>query len=377
MSYSIPAWAISKVLPHVLSIPEYIPGKPIAEVERELGISGAIKLASNENPLGPSPKAVDAIVRNLGMANIYPESSAPELRRALASRYDLEPDNFALGNGSDEIMQMLSHVFVSVEDEVVMPENAFSMYKIVTRLFGGKSVLVPLKNFRPDISATIRALNSRTRLVFVSNPHSPTGSIIGRSEFEELLSETKKANALLVVDEAYYEYVDAEECPTGFDYLSRYDNLIILRTFSKIYGLAGMRIGYGSAHTWLIQLLNKVRAPFNVNLLAQEAARAALEDDDHIRKSRQLNSSEKRFLNERLTAMGFEPIPSQANFIAFKPNLDAGQVYASLLREGVIVRHLKSFGLPDHIRVTVGLEEQNIKFIDALMKVTQGSRAIS
>ncbi len=369
MNAEMPGWAKTRVMPHVLSIPEYVPGKPVAEVEREIGISGAIKLASNENPLGPSPRAMEAIRKNIGMANIYPESTGPELRRSLAKRYDVTLDQVVLGNGSDEIMQMLTHVFVGVDDEVIMPENAFSMYKIVTRLFGGRSVLVPLKGFSVDLEAMGGAITDRTRILFLSNPHSPTGTIIRKSEFEKLLLATGEKGVILALDEAYREYVDVTDCPSGIDYVERSDHLIFLRTFSKIYGLAGLRIGYGIAQPWIIQLLNRVRPPFNVNLLAQEAAMAALGDLDHITKSLDVNSRGKKFLLDNLSDLGFDPIPTESNFIAFRPNCDAGALYSALLKQGIIVRHLKSFGLPGHIRVTIGLEDQNTKFIQALNRV--------
>lgn len=369
MSLPIPDWASSIAQPHVLSIPEYVPGKPVAEVERELGISGAIKLASNENPLGPSPKAMKAIIDTARSANIYPESSAPDLRSALASKLGLSSDQIILGNGSDEIMQMLAHVFVGPDDEVVIPEKAFSMYRIVTRLFGGALIMVPLRDFGPDLAEMGKAINSRTRLVFVSNPHSPTGVTCDRGDFEKLLGIVDRTGAILILDEAYLEYCSAPGFVNGIDYLDKSDHLIVLRTFSKIYGLAGLRVGYGVGSNWMIKLLNRVRPPFNVNLLAQSAAIAALSDDGHVQRSRELNIRGRKFISRRLNEMGFETIDSQANFVAFKPACDAEKLYAALLREGIIVRHLKSFGLPDYIRVTVGLEEQNIKLMESIRKV--------
>ncbi len=372
MGAEIPDWAGIHVMPYVLSIPEYVPGKPVAELEREFKISSAIKLASNENPLGPSPKAMEAIMKNIGMTNIYPESSGPELRKALAEHYGVSFNQVILGNGSDEIMQMLTHVFVGMDDEVIMPQNAFSMYKIVTRLFGGRSVKIPLKAFHLDLDAMARAITDKTRMLFLSNPHSPTGTTIRNSEFKELLDVTRERGVILVLDEAYREYVDRDDCPTGVDHVDLSENLIFLRTFSKIYGLAGLRIGYGIAQPWLIQLLNRVRPPFNVNLLAQEAAAAALLDNDHITRSRETNSLGKKLLFDSLSSLGLDPVPTQANFITFRAGCDAEALYLALLKEGVIVRHLKSFGLPDYIRVTIGLEDQNRKFVDALKKTVEG-----
>ena len=231
-------------MPYVLSIPEYVPGKPVAELERELGVSSAIKLASNGNPLGPSPKAMDAIMKNVRMTNIYPESTGPELRKALAERYGVSFDQVILGNGSDEIMQMLAHIFVGVDDEVIIPHNAFSMYKIVTRLFGGKSVKTPLKAFHLDLDAMANAITDRTRMLFLSNPHSPTGTIIGNSEFERLLYVTRERGVILVLDEAYHEYVDSADCPTGVDYIDQSENLIFLRSFLQ-------NIRPGRTENWL------------------------------------------------------------------------------------------------------------------------------
>ncbi|MGC8658542.1 MAG: histidinol-phosphate transaminase [Desulfomonilaceae bacterium] len=369
MKAKIPDWAKARVMPNVLSIPVYVPGKPVAEVERELGICNAIKLASNENPLGPSPKAMAAISRSIPLSNIYPESTSPELKKSLASHYSVDVNQIVIGNGSDEIMQMLAHVFLGTADEVIMPEMSFSMYKIVTRLFGGKSVMVPLKDFHADLPAMAASITPKTRILFLSNPHSPTGTIFGRREFENLLDITREKGVIFVLDEAYREYVCCSDCPSGIDYVASYENLIFLRTFSKIYGLAGLRVGYGIAQAWLIELLNRVRMPFNVNLLAQEAALAAIGDDDHIAMSRKVNLQGKEFLMDNLANLGFDPIPTESNFIAFKPDCDAEKLYLGLLREGVIVRHLKSFGLPSHIRVTIGLEEENVKFMDALKKV--------
>ncbi|MFH0959280.1 MAG: histidinol-phosphate transaminase [Pseudomonadota bacterium] len=370
MSLVTPEWARRVVAPHVMSIPEYIPGKPVAEVEREYGISGAIKLASNENPLGPSPKAMEAILRNAGMANIYPESSAPDLRSAIAEKFGLGSDQIILGNGSDEIMQMLAHVFVGIDDEVIMPEKAFSMYKIVTRLFGGISQMIPLKEFGPDLEAMASCIGPRTRLLFVSNPHSPTGVTFGEKSFEKLLKRAEKSDVIVILDEAYREYCNASDCVNGIDYVRETDHLIVLRTFSKIYGLAGLRVGYGVSSQWLTQLLNRVKPPFNVNLLAQVAAIAAISDNEHVRRSIELNQLGRRFICDELRELGFKAIDSQANFVAFQPTGDAGNLYLALLKEGIIVRHLKSFGLPDYIRVTVGLEDQNKKLIEVIRKVT-------
>lgn len=369
MKSSEPLWVKDVVQPYVFSIPPYVPGKPIAEVQRELGIGKAIKLASNENALGPSPLALAALRKHLREVNIYPESSAPDLRSGLAERYSLTPGNVILGNGSDEIMQMLAHVFLGIEDEAIIAENSFSMYRIVTKLFGAKPVFVPLTNYHLDLDATLRAVNERTRIIFLASPNSPTGTVITGSQLEKFLDAIGDRKLLVVFDEAYAEYVNREDAANGLTYLDKHPGMIVLRTFSKIYGLAGLRVGYGLAQPWLIDLLNRVRAPFNVNLAAQEAALAALTDTAHVERSLKMNADGMVYVSGQLKSLGFEVVESQANFITFAPDIDAGLLYEELLRKGIIVRRLASFGMPDHIRVTIGTQSQNKAFIKALKQV--------
>ena len=363
-----PPW-LDRIIPqHILSIPPYVPGKPVAELQRELGVPEAIKMASNENPLGPSPLAVKAMEKHLRGAHIYPESSAPDLRSALAKRLEVNPDSIILGNGSDEIMQMATHVFIQPGDETVMAENSFSMYRICVRAFGGAPVGVPLKNYRSDLPAMAKAVTERTKLIFLAVPNSPTGTIVSRVEFESFLKDLPSNQLVLVFDEAYREYVQDPDCPVGIDYVSSELPILVLRTFSKIYGLAGLRVGYGVARPWLIELLNRVRPPFNVNSLAQIGAQAALDDSEHLELSLKLTRAGMEYLATELDALGIRVIPSQANFITFCLDKDARAVYEALLREGIIVRHLASFGMEDCIRVTIGKQEENIRFISALKK---------
>jgi len=364
-----PPWVDRLIDPNILAIPPYVPGKPIAELERELGVPNAVKMASNENPLGPSPMAVDAVNRLVSQAHIYPESSAPELRSALANHFAISAAQVILGNGSDELMGMCAHVFLKPGSEAVMGENTFSMYRICVEAFGGKPVTVGLKNYGFDLKAMAAAITDKTRLVFLANPNSPTGTIVSRPDFEAFLRDIPQAGMVLVVDEAYREYVQTSDCPVGLDYLGQGVPILVLRTFSKIYGLAGLRVGYGLAEPWLIELLNRVRPPFNVNSLAQVAAVAALQDTDHVERSARIAAEGLRFLSEQLTGLGLRVIPSQANFLAFCWGRDAKPVYEALLREGVIVRHLASFGMPTCIRVTVGTEHDNLRFVAALKKV--------
>lgn len=366
MQTQTPEWVRRVVAEHILSIPPYVPGKPRAELERELGISDSIKMASNENPLGPSPVALKAIERYLSGIHVYPESSGPVLRAALARRFAVSEDSVILGNGSDEIMLLAAHVFIRPGDEAVIGEHAFSMYRIVVEAFGGHVRPVPLKDHRFDVEAMAAAVTPRTRLLFIANPNSPTGTVVSREEFEWLLGALPREGIVVVMDEAYGEYVRDGDVPRGLDYVSVGVPLIVLRTFSKIYGLAGLRVGYGVAEPWLVELLNRVRAPFNVNSVAQVAAAAALDDDEHVERSRLTNEAGMLYLQAELRGLGMEVIPSQANFVTFCLDCDAKPIYGALLRQGVIVRHLASFGMERCIRVTVGKDQENRRFIAAL-----------
>jgi histidinol-phosphate aminotransferase len=364
-----PEW-VNMILPeHVLAIPSYVPGKPIEEVQRELGIGNVVKMASNENPLGPSPKAIAAARRQLERAHVYPESSAPELREALAARFGLPVSSVILGNGSDEIMQLAAHVFIRPGTEAIIGQNTFSMYRISVQAFGGKIRSVPLEHHRFDLAAVASAVNSNTRVIFLAIPNSPTGTVVSRAAFDDFIKVLPEKGLLLVIDEAYREYVRESDCPYGTDYLGKGLPVLVLRTFSKIYGLAGLRIGYGFSEPWVIELLNRVRPPFNVNAVAQAAAIAALEDVEHVERSLRNTEVGMKFLAEALAALGLEVIPSEANFLTFCLNRDSKQVYDALLPEGIIVRPLASFGMPRCIRVTVGTQEQNERFARALSKV--------
>jgi len=369
MDAKTPTW-LNQIIPaHILSIPPYVPGKPVEELEREMGVEQAVKMASNENPLGPSPLAMEAVQTHLRSAHVYPESSAPELRKALADRAGLSADSVILGNGSDEIMQFAAHVFIRPGDEAVMGANAFSMYRIVVEAFGGIPVRVPLKHHVSDLRAMAEAVTERTRIVFLAIPNSPTGTIVSREDFDRFVGWLPREGLLLVVDEAYREYVRNPDCPVGLDYLNRELPVLVLRTFSKAYGLAGLRVGYGMAQEWIIELLNRVRPPFNVNTAAQAAALAALNDKEHLRRTLKTTHEGMKYLVDELTALGLEVIPSEANFVAFCLNGDALPVYEALLNEGIIVRPLGSFGMPGCIRVTVGIEPENKRFVRALKSV--------
>jgi histidinol-phosphate aminotransferase len=363
-----PLWVDRVISGHILSIPPYSPGKPIAELERELGVINAVKMASNENPLGPSPMAIRALEELARGSHVYPEDSAPELRAALASRYNLPKDAVILGNGSDEVLQFAAHVFIRPGDEAVIAANTFSVYQMVVKAFGGKVRSVPLVNYCYDLKAMAAAVNQSTRLVFIAVPNSPTGTIVSRKDFESFFNDLPEEGLLLILDEAYREYVREPDCPNGVDYIGRGRPVLVSRTFSKIYGLAGLRIGYGLSEPWAIELMNRVRPPFNANSLAQAAALAALNDFEHVERSVHNTEEGMKFLQEELNALGLEVVPSQANFCCFCLGREARPLYEALLRQGVIVRHLASFGMERCMRVTIGTQAENRRFIEALKR---------
>ncbi len=364
-----PAWVDRVVSPHILSIPPYIPGKPIAELKREFSVQHAIKMASNENPLGPAPNALNALRDHLQDTHVYPESSAPRLRAELARKFNLSADSVILGNGSDEIMQMCAHVFIKPGDQAIIGEITFSMYRICVEAFGGAAVAVPLRNHKYDLSAMASSVTDKTKLIFLAIPNSPTGTIISRADFAGFIRDLPREGLILILDEAYREYVSEKDCPNGINYIGKGLPILVLKTFSKIYGLAGLRVGYGLTEPWLAELINRVRAPFNVNSLAQIAAFAALGDEDHIRRSLEVTRQGMRFLIEELTALGLEIIPSEANFLSFYAGSDAALIYKRLLERGIIVRHLASFGMEKYIRVTIGLKADNERFIAELKDI--------
>ncbi|HEX9284129.1 MAG TPA: histidinol-phosphate transaminase [Nitrospirales bacterium] len=353
-----------RISPDIAGITPYSPGKPIEELERELGITGSIKLASNENPRGPSPKALAVLSEATKTLHRYPDGGGHYLRQALAERWKVSPDQIILGNGSDEIITLLTKAFLNPGDEAVMAEPSFIVYKIDVTAEHAKPVTVPLKEFRHDLPAMAKAVTARTRLVFICNPNNPTGTYVTAAEVAAFL-QTIPPDVIVVFDEAYYEYVTAADYPDTLAVLKGGRNVVLLRTFSKIYGLAGLRIGYGLTTPEIVQHLNRIRPPFNTNSLAQKAALAALSDEEHVRESRRLNTEGMGLLTERLNALGLTVVPSQANFLYFDAKQDGKAVFEALLRRGVIVRHLGSAFL----RVTVGLPQENERFITALQAV--------
>ena len=353
-----------KISPHIAGITPYSPGKPIEELERELGITGSIKLASNENPRGPSPRALAVLAAAAPSLHRYPDGGGHSLRRALAARFKVAPEQILLGNGSDEVIGLLTKAFLQAGDEAIAAEPSFVVYAIDVTAAHAGLVAVPLREHRHDLPAMAKAVTSKTRIVFVCNPNNPTGTYVTTAEVTAFLKAVSP-DVIVVFDEAYYEYVTASDYPDTLALLATGRNIVVLRTFSKIYGLAGLRIGYAVSTTEIIQHLNRIRPPFNTNSLAQKAALAALEDEEHVQESRRMNIEGRQFLLDQLQALNFTVIPSQANFLYFDAHQDGKSLFDALLRKGVIVRHLGG----TFLRVTVGLPEENQRFIDTLQSV--------
>ncbi len=349
-------------------LPVYVPGKTSEQIERELGIKDAVKMASNENPFGPSPLALRAIESFCGWAHLYPDGDSRELKESLSARLGTTPERIVVGNGSNEILDLVAKVFLGPGDEALYGAHGFVVYPIVTAGAGAAGVVSPMPLLRHDLEDFARRITSKTRVIFLANPNNPTGTIFSRSQFEDFLGKVPE-DVVIVVDEAYFEYVDDPLYPDTLDYQSSRPGLITVRTFSKIYGLAGTRIGYAVASEEVAALLNRAREPFNVNSLAQKAAAAALEDSRHCALSRKANLEGVEYISSRLDSMGITRTDSRANFVLADLGENSSRVYELLLREGVIVRPVSAYGLDNHIRVTVGDERQNRAFIRALEKV--------
>ena len=352
---------------YIRSLIPYEPGKPIEEVEREYGISNSVKLASNENPLGPSPKAVAAMRAKLDQLNLYPDGDCYYLKQGLSRKLGVAPETLIFGNGSNEIIELAARTFLRPGEEAVMAEQAFVVYQLIVQSVGAQSRAVPLRNFTHDLPALAEAVSPRTRMIFLANPNNPTGTIFRRAEWERFLDNVPPG-VLLIVDEAYFEYVQDADYPDSLRYHTNERAILTLRTFSKLYGLAGLRIGYGIGSKELIGLMQRVRQPFNVNAPAQWGALAALDDGEHVRRSLDVNRQGLEFLRKEFTRLGLEFVPSQANFILVR--VGRGQeVFQQLLKQGVIVRPTACYRFPEYVRVTVGTMEENKKFIQTLEKV--------
>jgi histidinol-phosphate aminotransferase len=360
--------------PFLKGLIPYLPGKPVEEVERELGIKGAVKLASNENPLGPSPLAVRALREALQDGHRYPDGGGFYLKRALADRLAVTPDHLILGNGCNEILDLMARCFLMPGDEVVIADPAFVIYGMLAQLQGCEKVLVPLKSWTHDLEAMAKAVTSRTKMVFVGNPNNPTGTAVAPAEIDAFMRAVP-GEVLVVIDEAYIEYVPEEMRPDSLEWVRQGRWVIVLRTFSKIYGLAGLRIGYGIGPPSMVELLNRARAPFNTNALAQRAALAALDDRQHIASSRKINELGKTYLTAELDRLGLQVPPSAANFLLVDLKRNGAAVADALLRRGIIVRPLGGRYLSSHIRVTIGTPPENERFVEALTALLQSEGA--
>lgn len=349
----------------VRTLEPYRPGKPVEALEREYGVVDAVKLASNENPLGAGAAAIAALRGLEQVLGRYPDGSGYVLKQALARHLDVAAGQLTLGNGSNDVLDLLARAYAGPGEEVVYSAHAFAVYAIVTRAVGATPVVVPAVAWGHDLDAMQRAVTARTRIVFVANPNNPTGTRLGASDLAAFVAALPE-HVIVVVDEAYFEYVDAPDHPDCIQWIERHPNLVVTRTFSKIHGLAALRIGYGVAHESVADVLNRVRQPFNVGTAGLLAATAALADADHVQRSRAVNAAGLAQLQTGLQALGLDVIPSCANFIAFDTARDAAPIYEALLRRGVIVRPIANYGMPRHLRVTVGLPAENERFLAAL-----------
>ena len=349
------------------NIISYDPGKPMEEVEREYGITESVKLASNENPCGPSPRALEAMALALSDLNRYPDGGGFYLKESLASKFELSPEQITLGNGTNEVLENIGKAFLDPDDQVVVGDASFIVFHIVSQLCQAERIVVPFKNYTHDLEEMVSRLTSKTKLIFVANPNNPTGTGVGKIHLKAFLDKVPE-DVVVVLDEAYAQYPLMEDFPDGFRLIQEYPNLLVLRTFSKIYGLAGIRIGFGAGHTSSIKAIENIREPFNVNSLALAGAKAALEDDDHVQTTKEVNGSGLTYLYAKLDGMDVPYVPSQANFLLIEVG-DGIQVFKKLLEMGVIVRPVVGYGLPAHIRVTVGLPEENERFIEALSQI--------
>ncbi|GJM16927.1 MAG: histidinol-phosphate aminotransferase [Thermodesulfobacteriota bacterium] len=354
--------------PFVGDLIPYVPGKPVEELERELGISGAVKIASNENPLGPSPLAEKAVTEAVHNLNRYPDGDAFYLKEKLSNKLGIKPETLIFGNGSNDVIDIAARTFMKPGDEAIFGEYAFIVYPIVTQAVGAKAVISPM----PDYTHNLRDMHSRitkkTKIIFIANPNNPTGTMVGQDEFEWFI-ENVPEDILVLVDEAYFEYVDDEDYPNSLEYHDNGKSIITVRTFSKIYGLAGLRLGYGIAHEDIISNMQRVRHPFNSNSLSQIGAIAALDDAEHIERTKTINREGLHYVTQELEKLNIPYAPSYTNFVLIDLGEDPMATYNELLKEGVIVRPVMGYGLKTHLRVTIGTQEENEKFVNGIKKV--------
>jgi histidinol-phosphate aminotransferase len=358
----------NKARKEIFKLKPYVPGKPIEEVKRELGIDNIIKMASNENPLGPSPLALEAIAGILPEIHFYPDANCFELKRRLADYYKLPANSVLIGNGSDELLKLLAEAFINNGDQVIFAQPTFSEYEFVSLVMGADCIKIPLKNYTLDLDATLQAITTKTKIIFICNPNNPSGTII-ESEPMHAFMEQVPDDVIVVFDEAYSEYAENSNFPDSLAYVRAGRNVIVSHTFSKIYGLAALRAGYAFTTPAIAQAIETVMEPFNVNTLAQVGALAALDDHDHVEKSRQLNHDGKQYLYAEFERLGLAYVPTEANFILVDCARSCKTVFNDLLQTGIIIRTCDHFGFPDSIRVTVGKPEDNQRFIKSLEHV--------
>jgi histidinol-phosphate aminotransferase len=356
--------------PGVQQLSPYVPGKPVDELARELNLdpSKIVKLASNENPLGPSPKVLAAIRDALAELTRYPDGNGFALKSLLAEKCRVELNQVTLGNGSNDILELVGRAYLAPGLNAVFSEHAFAVYPIVTQAVGAEARVIPARDWGHDLPAMLAAIDDKTRVVFIANPNNPTGTWFSAEVLDNFLQDVPE-HVLVVLDEAYIEYAEGSDLPDGLDFLAAYPNLLVSRTFSKAYGLASLRVGYGLSTAVVADVLNRVRQPFNVNSLALAAACAAVQDAEYLEEGRRLNESGMLQLQEGFRELGLGWIPSKGNFICVDLGQVAAPVFQGLLREGVIVRPVVNYGLPNHLRITIGLPAENSRFLEALAKV--------
>ncbi len=356
---------------YIRAIAPYQGGKPISEIAREYGLNEAdiIKLASNENPLGMSPKAEEAIQIALAEVARYPDGNAYDLRQAVSQHYGVTHEQIVFGNGSNDILELCARAFLQVGDEAIYSQHAFAVYPLVTQAVGAKGVVVPAKDYAHDLDGFLKAITEKTRLIFIANPNNPTGALIDKTTLETFLKQVP-AHVLVILDEAYDEYLSGADKSEAVGWLAQFENLIISRTFSKAYGLAGLRVGFGLMHAGLADILNRIRQPFNVNLIAQAAAVASIADDDFVAKSYAANQAGMLQLTQGFDRLGLAYIDSYANFVSFAVN-NAAQVNQQLLENGIIVRPVANYDMPDYLRVSIGLFSENKRFLEALESIVK------
>jgi histidinol-phosphate aminotransferase len=365
--------------PAVCGIAPYVPGKPIEELEREYGVSDCVKLASNENPLGPGPKALEAIAKAAREIGLYPDGGGFALKQALAKKYSWPLEGITLGNGSNDVLVMLAEAFLTPQSEAVYSQYAFAVYPIAVQATGATARVAPANpptHAMPlghDLDAIAKLVNERTRLVFIANPNNPTGTWLEEAPLRKFVASLPE-RTLVVIDEAYVEYVEHAGFPDASRWLSAHPNLVVTRTFSKAYGLAGLRVGYALSHAGVADLLNRVRQPFNVNSIALAAARAALDDTEHLKKSLATNRAGMAQLRAGCDTLGLRYLPSAGNFLLVDCARPAGPVYEAMLRQGVIVRPVGNYQLPNHLRLTIGTMAQNERMLSALQQALAGTK---